>query len=177
MLVDQIAAGYWRTIRARRFETAMFDNHLRTKKLAHGKDPGPNERDDEGCAVILQVTDPEAAQELLPLRRHHLARLLPRHRHARKDAGRPPPRRRSPGTQSRDRKGVDVQSRQLGGSRTMTHQATANTPLNPIGFVSYYEDLASLAEPDDAVRIAAAGVGEHIAGRTDTTECNPGDSI
>src|SRR5262245_48381999 len=26
MLVDQIAAGYWRTIRARRFETAMFDN-------------------------------------------------------------------------------------------------------------------------------------------------------
>src|SRR5688500_14827582 len=59
MLVDQIAAGYWRTIRARRFETAMFDNHLRTKKLAHGKDPGPNSRDDEGCAVILQVTDPE----------------------------------------------------------------------------------------------------------------------
>ncbi len=59
MLVDQIAAGYWRTIRARRFETAMFDNHLRTKKLAHGKDPAPNERDDEGCAVILQVTDPE----------------------------------------------------------------------------------------------------------------------
>ena len=59
MLVDQIAAGYWRTIRARRFETAMFDNHLRTKKLAHGKDPAPNERDDEGCAVILQLTDPE----------------------------------------------------------------------------------------------------------------------
>ena len=62
MLVDQIAAGYWRTIRVRRFETAMFDNHLRTKKLAHGKDPGPNSRDDEGCAVILQVTDPKDLQ-------------------------------------------------------------------------------------------------------------------
>ena len=41
MLVDQIAVGYWRTIRARRFETAMFDNHLRTKKRTHGKDPAP----------------------------------------------------------------------------------------------------------------------------------------
>ncbi len=58
-LDDQVAVRYGRTIRARRFETAMFDNHLRAKKLAHGKDPGPNERDDEGCAVILQVTGAE----------------------------------------------------------------------------------------------------------------------
>jgi hypothetical protein len=58
MLVDQIAIGYWRTIRARRFEVAMFDNQLRTKKHEHGKDTKPNSRDDEGCAVILQVTDP-----------------------------------------------------------------------------------------------------------------------
>jgi hypothetical protein len=62
MLVDQIAVGYWRTIRARRFETAMFDNHLRNKKRVHGKDQSPNDRDDEGCAVILQVTDPKDLQ-------------------------------------------------------------------------------------------------------------------
>ena len=60
MLVDQIAAGYWRTIRARRFETAMFDNHLRTKKRELEMDMNPDPaKDDEGCAVILQVTDPE----------------------------------------------------------------------------------------------------------------------
>jgi hypothetical protein len=59
MLVDQIAAGYWRTIRSRRFETAMFDNQLRTAKRKHGKDTSPNSKDDEGCAVILQVVDQE----------------------------------------------------------------------------------------------------------------------
>ncbi len=61
MLVDQIAAGYWRTIRARRFETAMFDNQLRTHKRVAGKDQAPDPaRDDEGCAVILQVESPES---------------------------------------------------------------------------------------------------------------------
>ena len=60
MLVDQIAVGYWRTIRARRFETAMFDNQLRTKKreLAMDKKPDPA-RDDEGYAIVLQMTGPE----------------------------------------------------------------------------------------------------------------------
>jgi hypothetical protein len=56
MLVDQVAAGYWRTIRARRFETAMFDNQLRTHKRVAGMDPRPDPvKDDEGCAVILQA--------------------------------------------------------------------------------------------------------------------------
>lgn len=59
MLVDQIAAGYWRTIRARRFERSMFDNQLRTKKDEHDIDTTPNSKDDEGCAVILQVSTPE----------------------------------------------------------------------------------------------------------------------
>ena len=60
MLVDQIAAGYWRTIRARRFETEMFDNRLRTRKRELGMDPKPDPgKDDEGYAVMLQVTDPE----------------------------------------------------------------------------------------------------------------------
>jgi hypothetical protein len=44
MLVDQVAAGYWRTIRARRFETAMFDNQLRTRKRENGTNrPIPTE--------------------------------------------------------------------------------------------------------------------------------------
>ena len=60
MLVDQIAAGYWRTIRARRFETAMFDNQLRAKKHEYDMDPRPSSRDDEGCAVILQIESPES---------------------------------------------------------------------------------------------------------------------
>src|SRR4051794_10274467 len=60
MLVDQIAAGYWRTIRARRFEQAMFDNQLRTKKQAHRRNTRPDSKDDEGCAVVLQVTRPES---------------------------------------------------------------------------------------------------------------------
>jgi hypothetical protein len=59
MLVDQVAAGYWRTIRARRFETAMFDNQLRTRKRENGMDESPDpDRDDEGCVVMLQV-EPE----------------------------------------------------------------------------------------------------------------------
>lgn len=56
MLVDQVAAGYWRTIRARRVETAMFDNQIRTRKRDNGKDETPDPAaDDEGCAIVLQV--------------------------------------------------------------------------------------------------------------------------
>jgi hypothetical protein len=61
MLVDQIASGYWRTIRARRFETAMFDNQIRTFKKRHEVDQAPDPRhDDTACAVILQVESPES---------------------------------------------------------------------------------------------------------------------
>ncbi len=44
MLIDQIVSGYWRTIRARRFETAMFDNQIRTRKIVNGIDVAPNPR-------------------------------------------------------------------------------------------------------------------------------------
>ena len=126
MLVDQIAVGYWRTIRARRFETAMFDNHLRTKKLAHGKDASPNSRDDEGCAVILQVTDPEQLKNyfrydatisrdyyraIATLEKMQAARRREedrQERRAREEANTPPAR-----------------------------QASANKPFHSIGFVSY----------------------------------------
>jgi hypothetical protein len=60
MLVDQIAAGYWRTIRARRFETEIFDGQIRALKHKHGKstDVRPD-TDDQGCAVFLQVEPAE----------------------------------------------------------------------------------------------------------------------
>ena len=41
MLVDQIAAGYFAPIRARRFESAMFDNQLRAKKHEYDMDSAP----------------------------------------------------------------------------------------------------------------------------------------
>ncbi len=59
MLVDQIAAGYWRTIRARRFETAMFDEQIRAKKRWHRKDLAPNAgHDDSVCVAVLQEIEP-----------------------------------------------------------------------------------------------------------------------
>src|SRR5690606_33207758 len=60
MLGDQIAAGYWRTIRARRFETAMLDNQVRSRKRLHGLGPEPDAaHDDEACAVAL-CAEPES---------------------------------------------------------------------------------------------------------------------
>ena len=136
MLVDQIAIGYWRTIRVRRFESAMFDNHLRTKKLAHGKDTGPNERDDEGCAVILQVTDPKDLQNyfrydatisrdyyraIATLEKMQAARRREEHRQAHRTA--------------------TVKERTSEPSTSA--QAPANKPLHSIGFVSYYDAFAA----------------------------------
>ena len=59
MLVDQIAAGYWRTIRARRFETTLFDEQIREKKRQCRKDLAPNAGHDDGVAVaVLQEIEP-----------------------------------------------------------------------------------------------------------------------
>jgi hypothetical protein len=60
MLVDQIAAGYWRTLRARRFETALLTEGARTYKQNHGKSTEPNARqDDSVCAVWMVQMSPE----------------------------------------------------------------------------------------------------------------------
>ena len=162
MLVDQIAAGYWRTIRARRYENEMFDNRLRTRKRELGMDQKPDpDKDDEGYAVMLQMADPEelknyfrydatisrdyyraiATLEKMQAARRRASQLTS----ARPDNVNPEPRR--------DREGA---------------LPTENTPLTPIGFVSYYDDSTPLAEPDNTIRIAAAGVGQHISRRTDT---------
>ena len=133
MLVDQIAVGYWRTIRARRFETAMFDNHLRTKKRTHGKDTGPNERDDEGCAVILQVTDPEQLKNYFrydaTISRDYYRAIATLEK-----------------MQAARRREEDRQERKA--SEEAHEPATepevpANTPLYSIGFVSYYDAFAA----------------------------------
>ena len=59
MLVDHVAAANWRAIRARRFETALFDNEIRALKWAHDLPSQPDPaHDDEACAVILKAEDP-----------------------------------------------------------------------------------------------------------------------
>jgi hypothetical protein len=60
MLVDQIAAGYWRTIRARRFETALFNEQAAGLKRTHRKDPSPEAgHDDSVCVEVLQEITPK----------------------------------------------------------------------------------------------------------------------
>ena len=171
MLVDQIAVGYWRTIRARRFETAMFDNHLRTKKLAHGKDPGPNSRDDEGCAVILQVTDPKDLQNyfrydatisgdyyraIATLEKMQAARRREEDREERKTHGTATAPKRASKHQSTPELSVSPRERTntpLTAEPAESRQATANTPLDSIGFVSYYDP--TVGEPEPGKRRAA----------------------
>jgi hypothetical protein len=40
MLVDQIAAGYWRTARARAYERALLMGQINTRKIDNGLKPG-----------------------------------------------------------------------------------------------------------------------------------------
>jgi hypothetical protein len=61
MLVDQIAAGYWRTARARAYERDMLAGQVATRKLDNGLSPAPNpERDDFAGAVVL-TKEPKAS--------------------------------------------------------------------------------------------------------------------
>lgn len=61
MLVDQIAAGYWRTIRARRFETGMLSDAARTYKHNHGQDEEPNAGHDDSVCAVWMIETPEKA--------------------------------------------------------------------------------------------------------------------
>ena len=59
MLVDQVAAGYWRTMRARAYEREMLTGQVRARKLDHGLSPVPNcNSDDLATAVVLVKQDP-----------------------------------------------------------------------------------------------------------------------
>jgi hypothetical protein len=121
MLVDQIAAGYWRTIRARRFETAIFDNQLQTKKSQHGQDTGPHPSDDMGCAVILQVTDPNELKNYFrydsTISRDYYRAIAALEK-----------------MQAARRREEDRQERK---ARTKPQELAATAPVNSIGFVSY----------------------------------------
>jgi hypothetical protein len=61
MLVDQIAAGYWRTSRARAYERAMLTGHINSRKAENGLKPVPDgEHDDLASAVVLAKEPKEA---------------------------------------------------------------------------------------------------------------------
>jgi hypothetical protein len=58
MLVDNIAAGYWRTIRARKFEKAIFDIETANLKRKLGLKTTPDpEHDHEAAALVLCSND------------------------------------------------------------------------------------------------------------------------
>jgi hypothetical protein len=58
MLVDNIAAGYWRTIRARKFEKAIFDIETANLKRKLGLKTAPDpEHDHEAAALVLCSND------------------------------------------------------------------------------------------------------------------------
>jgi hypothetical protein len=54
MLVDQIAASYWRTMRSRAYEREMLSNQVKTRKIDNGLPPAINcAKDDLATAVVL----------------------------------------------------------------------------------------------------------------------------
>jgi hypothetical protein len=58
MLVDQVAAGHWRTLRARRYEKAMLDLEIKTLKRIEAIDEAPDpEHDDEAAVAALCSND------------------------------------------------------------------------------------------------------------------------
>ena len=173
MLVDQIAAGYWRTIRARRFETAMFDNQLRAKKHEYDMDPRASSRDDEGCAVILQIESPESLKNYYrydgAISRDYYRAIASLER---MQAG----RRRE---QDRQERKAREEARQC--ERIVNHpdpdtvaeispepptprQAAANNCVNPSGFVSYYEPSDPVNRTES--RRAREGTSSHAARST-----------
>ena len=133
MLVDQIAAGYWRTIRARRFETEMFDNRLRTRKRELGMDQKPDTaKDDEGYAVMLQVTDPE---ELKNYFRYDATISRDYYRAIATLEKMQAARRRRPDRTASVNERTNTPS--TNNQTRPPRQATANNPLPAIGFVSH----------------------------------------
>ncbi len=59
MLVDQIAAGYWRTMRVRAFEREMFTAQVRTRKIDNGLATAPNSNSDDLATAVVLVKEPQ----------------------------------------------------------------------------------------------------------------------
>jgi hypothetical protein len=142
MLVDQIAAGYWRTIRARRFETEMFDNRLRTRKRELGMDQKPDTaKDDEGYAVMLQMTDPDELKNYFrydaTISRDYyraIATLEKMQAARRREEAH---QQRANGTARVSKRTRNPQTRESASHEPLTTPlyATANADFDPIGFV------------------------------------------
>lgn len=58
MLVDQIAAGYWRTMRVRAYEREMLTGQVRTRKLDNGISPEPSGNTDDLATAVVLVKEP-----------------------------------------------------------------------------------------------------------------------
>jgi hypothetical protein len=61
MLVDQIAAGYWRTARARAYERDMLAGQVATRKLENGLSPAPNPGRDDFAGAVVLTKEPKAS--------------------------------------------------------------------------------------------------------------------
>jgi hypothetical protein len=57
MLVDQIAASYWRTMRSRAYEREMLDSHVRTRKIDNGVRPTINSASDDLATTVVLVKE------------------------------------------------------------------------------------------------------------------------
>ena len=58
MLVDQVAAGYWRTMRVRAFEREMLTAQIRTRKMENGIATVPNSTTDDLASAVVLVKEP-----------------------------------------------------------------------------------------------------------------------
>jgi hypothetical protein len=63
MLVDQIAAGYWRTARARAYERQMLAGQVATRKLDNGLAPAPDPNHDDYAGAVVLTKEPKTSFE------------------------------------------------------------------------------------------------------------------
>ena len=61
MLVDQIAAGWWRTMRARAHEQAMLNVHVETLKAENNVSLYPDPEKDDTAVAVVFCQEPENA--------------------------------------------------------------------------------------------------------------------
>jgi hypothetical protein len=63
MLVDQIAAGYWRTARARAYEREMLAGQVATRKLDNGLAAAPDPGHDDCAGAVVLTKEPKSSFE------------------------------------------------------------------------------------------------------------------
>jgi hypothetical protein len=63
MLVDQIAASYWRTMRSRAYEREMLSGQVRTRKVDNGLSPAINCNSDDLATAVVLTKEPQESFE------------------------------------------------------------------------------------------------------------------